>query len=62
MTTNAYKSFAAAMIPFFGFNYYYHFVKPFIAPIPLLADFVNNVIMSQLALAGAYHLMERRKE
>lgn len=49
------------MIPYFGFNFYCHFVKPFIAPLPMLADFVNNVIMSQIALAGA-HLLEQKKK
>lgn len=53
MTEQAYQAFAAAMVPFFGINYYYHFVKPISAPLPMLADFVNNVVMSQLALAGA---------
>lgn len=53
MTTQAYNAFAAAMLPFFGINYYYHFCVPTIAPLPMLADFINNFIMSQLALAGA---------
>lgn len=53
MTQESYRAFAAAMIPFFGINYYYHFVKPTIAPLPMLADFINNVVMSQIALAGA---------
>lgn len=53
MTEQSYRAFAAAMLPFFGINYYYRFIKPTIAPWPMLADFVNNVIMSQLALAGA---------
>jgi len=61
MTPQTYKAFAAAMIPYFGFNFYCHFVKPFIAPLPMLADFVNNVIMSQIALAGA-HLLEQKKK
>ena len=59
MTEQAYQSFAAAMVPFFGINYYYHFVKPTIAPLAMLADFLNNVVMSQLALAGAM-LLNRR--
>jgi len=54
MTPRSYAAFAAAMIPFVGFNFYYGIVDPvIISPIPMLADFVNNVVMCQLALAGA---------
>lgn len=62
MTPSSYKAFAAAMLPFFGFNYYFHFVKPTIAPLSMLADFVNNALMSQLALAGAFLLEKPTKK
>jgi hypothetical protein len=53
MTEQAYQTFAAAMVPFFGINFYYCFRQPIVAPLAMLADFVNNLVMSQLALAGA---------
>ena len=53
MTEQSYRAFATAMIPFLGINYYYRYMNPIIAPWPMLADFVNNIIMCQVALAGA---------
>jgi hypothetical protein len=53
MTPKTFRAFASAMIPFFGFNFYYGVVDPWIAPLPMVADFVNNVSMCLFALKGA---------
>jgi len=62
MTPQSYRAFAAAMIPFFGFNWYFRFVEPVVAPLPMLADFINNVLLSQIALAGAYLLEQQQQQ
>ncbi len=43
--------FAAALIPFFGFNYYFHYEVPVLTSIGML-DFAGNAVMFVLALAG----------
>ena len=53
MTPKTFQAFGSAMIPFFGFNFYYSFVDPWIAPLLMLSDFINNVAMCLMALRGA---------
>ena len=43
--------FAAALLPFFWFNYHYHYVEPVLTSIGML-DFAGNAVMLALALLG----------
>jgi hypothetical protein len=60
MNVTTYKAFSAAMLPFYGFNIYFGLIHPVIAPLPMLADFINNVVMSQLALVAAAMLLKEQ--
>ncbi len=50
-TANAFLVFAAALLPFFWFNYQFHYVEPVLTSIGML-DFAGNVAMLVLALLG----------
>lgn len=41
-----------ASLPFFGFNVYFYFIEPLFTPLMLL-DFVGNIAILVLCLAGA---------
>ncbi len=43
--------FAAALIPFFWFNYYFHYEVPVLTSIGML-DFAGNTVMFVLAIIG----------
>ena len=43
--------FAALLLPFFGFNYWFHYEVPVLTSIGML-DFAGNVIMLVLAIVG----------
>ncbi len=43
--------FAAALVPFFAFNYYFHYEMPVLTSIGML-DFAGNVVMFGLAIIG----------
>ncbi|MDN3645801.1 hypothetical protein QWY75_06250 [Pontixanthobacter aestiaquae] len=47
----AFLVFAAALLPFFWFNYHFHYVEPVLTSIGML-DFAGNVTMLLLALLG----------
>ena len=47
----AFLVFAAALLPFFWFNYHFHYVEPVLTSIGML-DFVGNITMLVLALLG----------
>ncbi|KAL9180169.1 hypothetical protein ACHAXT_008139 [Thalassiosira profunda] len=61
MTPTTFRAFATAMVPFFGFNFYYHFVDPWIEPLPMFADFINNAVMGLAALKAAMLLDGKKK-
>ncbi|MEP0191392.1 MAG: hypothetical protein ABJP70_12305 [Erythrobacter sp.] len=49
--SRAFLVFAAALLPFFWFNYHFHYVEPVLTSIGML-DFAGNVTMLVLALLG----------
>ena len=50
-TSRAFAIFAAVLIPFFGFNYYFHYVEPVLTSIGML-DFAGNLIMFIACVVG----------
>ena len=49
--TRGFLVFAAALLPFFWFNYHFHYVEPVLTSIGML-DFAGNAVMLVLALLG----------
>ncbi|MCK0128779.1 hypothetical protein [Erythrobacter sp. F6033] len=49
--SRAFLVFAAALLPFFWFNYHFHYVEPVLTSIGML-DFAGNITMLVLALLG----------
>jgi hypothetical protein len=50
-TARAFAVFAAALLPFFGFNYWFHYQEPVLTSIGML-DFAGNLAMLVLAVFG----------
>lgn len=50
-TARAFLLFAVLLLPFFGFNWYFHYEVPVLTTVGML-DFVGNVTMLALALYG----------
>ena len=50
-SSRAFVGFAVLLLPFFGFNYYFHFVVPVLTSYGMI-DFVGNTVMLLLALVG----------
>lgn len=50
-SARAFAGFAVLLLPFFGFNYYFHFVVPVLTSYGMI-DFAGNTVMLMLALAG----------
>ncbi|SHN48622.1 hypothetical protein [Erythrobacter sanguineus] len=50
-SARAFLVFAALLLPFFGFNWYFHFEVPVLTSIGML-DFAGNITMFALALWG----------
>ena len=50
-SSRGFAVFAAALLPFFGFNYYFHYEEPVLTSIGML-DFAGNTVMFILAIAG----------
>ena len=50
-TSRAFLVFAAVLVPFFGFNYYYHYEVPVLTSIGML-DFAGNVAMFLACIVG----------
>ena len=50
-SARAFLAFAALLLPFFVFNWYFHYELPVLTSIGML-DFLGNVIMLALALWG----------
>jgi hypothetical protein len=50
-SARSFAVFAAALLPFFGFNYWFHYEVPVLTSIGML-DFAGNVTMLVLAVLG----------
>jgi hypothetical protein len=50
-SARAFLAFAALLLPFFGFNWYFHYEVPVLTSIGML-DFAGNVTMLVLAVIG----------
>lgn len=50
-SARAFAVFAAALLPFFGFNYWFHYREPVLTSIGML-DFAGNLAMLVLAIIG----------
>nr|WP_298896791.1 hypothetical protein [uncultured Altererythrobacter sp.] len=50
-TSRGFLVFAALLLPFFWFNYHFHYVEPVLTSIGML-DFAGNVTMLVLAMLG----------
>jgi len=50
-SARAFVVFAIALLPFFVFNYYFHYKEPVLTSIGML-DFAGNVVMFVLAIVG----------
>ena len=50
-SARAFAGFAVLLLPFFGFNYYFHFVVPVLTSYGMI-DFAGNTVMLLLALTG----------
>jgi hypothetical protein len=50
-SARAFLAFAVLLLPFFGFNWYFHYEVPVLTSIGML-DFVGNVNMLVLAILG----------
>lgn len=50
-SARAFAVFAALLLPFFVFNWYFHYEVPVLSSIGML-DFAGNVVMLALAIAG----------
>ena len=50
-TARSFAVFAAALLPFFGFNYWFHYRVPVLTSIGML-DFAGNAVMLVLAVLG----------
>jgi len=50
-TSRGFALFAALLLPFFWFNYHFHYVDPVLTSVGML-DFVGNATMLILALIG----------
>lgn len=50
-SARAFLTFAAVLLPFFWFNYHFHYVEPVLTSIGML-DFAGNITMLVAALVG----------
>ena len=50
-SATAFAAFAGLLLPFFGFNYWFHYREPVLTSIGML-DFAGNVTMLALAIIG----------
>jgi hypothetical protein len=50
-SARSFAVFAAALLPFFGFNYWFHYEVPVLTSIGML-DFAGNAVMLVLAILG----------
>jgi NADPH-dependent 7-cyano-7-deazaguanine reductase QueF-like protein len=50
-TARSFAVFAVLLLPFFGFNYWFHYEVPVLTSIGML-DFAGNVTMLVLAIIG----------
>jgi hypothetical protein len=50
-SAQAFAAFAVLLLPFFGFNYWFHYEVPVLTSIGML-DFAGNTVMLVLAVIG----------
>lgn len=59
-TSRAFGVFALILLPFFVFNWYFHYEMPVLTSIGML-DFAGNVVMFLAAIGGWWSLRRQRR-